>query len=126
MVQQLLGAAAAAEEGEGAAGLAKTKNKAGQTALHMAAVAGSAPCAALLAEAAPDTVASKTKLGLLPADMAARRKHAALEGALRSPQPAAALQAAAQQQGEQQQGRTVLFAPPECLFHFTCPAPITR
>lgn len=123
-------AASLSEEGrpgaaDAVAALVKTKNKAGQSAVHMAALAGSASCAALLVGAAPEAAHARSKLGLTPADLAARRHHAELAAALRSKQPAAAL--AGLQKGPQAQGpRTLLVAPPECLFHFTCPAPITR
>ncbi|PSC72014.1 histone deacetylase [Micractinium conductrix] len=114
----------AAASGDGAPALARTKNKAGQTALHLAALAGSAPCAALLAAAAPQAAAARTKLALTAADLAERRRHAALAAALRAADPAAAL--AALPPTEQDQPRTLLVAPPECLCHYTCPAPITR
>jgi hypothetical protein len=133
-VARLLSTAAAADGGGGEAktALCKTKSKTGHTALHMAALAGSIECAALLAEAAPSTVAGKTKLGLSPADIAARRRLTSLHDALRSQQPVLALQALVKSQvaGGGQEApatpRTLLIAPPECLFHFTCPAPITR
>lgn len=133
-VQLLLEAASAATPGGGgeaagsAAALAKTKNKAGQNALHMAALAGSATVAALLAEAAPEAAHARSKLALTPADLAERRRHTDLAGALRDGSPAAALAALAKTAGAAapQQPRTLLVAPPECQIHYTCPAPITR
>ena len=125
-VQQLL---AAAGDGEGAAAaLCKTKNKAGQNALHLAATVGCAVCAAMLAEVAPDAAAAKSKLGLTPADVAARRRHAELAAALREGKVAEHLAALPKGQGPPAgpMQRTLLVAPPECLFHHTCPAPITR
>jgi ankyrin repeat protein len=125
-VQQLL---AAVGEGEGAAAaLCKTKNKAGQNALHLAATVGCAACAAMLAEVAPDAAAAKSKLGLTPADVAARRRHAELAAALREGKVAEHLAALPKGQGPPAgpMQRTLLVAPPECLFHHTCPAPITR
>lgn len=131
-VRLLLGAAAGGGGGpEAVAALCRTRSKAGHNALHLAALAGSSRCAALLAAAALDAAAGKSKLGLTPADLAARRRHTGLQTALRGQRPVQALQAlAAVQEAEagqrEAQQRTLLMAPPECLFHFTCPAPITR
>jgi hypothetical protein len=117
---------------EAAAALARSRNKAGQSALHLAALAGSAAVAALLAAAAPDAAAAKTKLGLAPAALADKRRHAALAVALRGDRPAQALQQLTEAEAGSRKAapppaqRTLLVAPPECLFHFTCPAPITR
>ncbi|KAI3431427.1 hypothetical protein D9Q98_004480 [Chlorella vulgaris] len=128
---QLLSAAAAGDDSgaEASAALVRTKNKAGQNAVHSAVLAGSSRCAALLVAAAPESAGVKSKLGMSPADLAAKRHLAELEAALRSAQPVEALEKLAAQEAaskKQQQPRTLLVAPPECLFHFTCPAPITR
>ncbi|KAL4431738.1 hypothetical protein ABPG77_002954 [Micractinium sp. CCAP 211/92] len=131
-VQLLLKAASAMQGGEAlgaAAALAKTKNKAGQNALHMAALVGSVTVASLLAAAAPEAAQARSKLSLTPADLAERRRHAALAAALRDTAPAAALASLAAVPADvaaPKQPRTLLLAPPECQIHYTCPAPITR
>lgn len=131
-VQLLLKAASATQGGEAlgaAAALAKTKNKAGQNALHMAALVGSVTVASLLAAAAPEAAQARSKLSLTPADLAERRRHAALAAALRDTAPAAALASLAAVPADvaaPKQPRTLLVAPPECQIHYTCPAPITR
>lgn len=123
---------AAAADGEGgtagaaqpARALARVRNKAGQVALHCAALGGCAASAEALHGAAPGCAALRDKQGLTPAEVGARRGHAAL---------AAQLGQQAQQAQRQQpvmmaaeSGRTLIVAPPQCLGHVTCPDPIRR
>ena len=103
--------------------LLKVRNKAGQTALHAAALGGCSACAAaLLVRAAPGYASGKDKQGLTPAQLAAKRGHAALAAQLAGALPAVA---ASGQQAAQQRS-TLLVAPPHCLRHLTCPEPIVR
>lgn len=111
------------------AALAKVRNKAGQTALHCAALGGCAACAAAVREAAPGLVTARDKQGLTAADLAAKRGHAALAAELGGSTAAVAAAAAVAGNSEAAQaagGRTLLVAPPQCREHFTCPDPIVR
>ncbi|GAB4814038.1 hypothetical protein N2152v2_001084 [Parachlorella kessleri] len=104
--------------------LMKVRNKAGQTALHAAALAGcSASAAALLVRAAPGYASGKDKQGMTPAQMAARRGHAALAAQLAGALPAGPATAV---QHASQHHSTLLVAPPQCLRHLTCPEPVVR
>lgn len=102
--------------------LARIKNKAGQQALHCAAIGGCTAAAAALRAAAPGSATARDKQGLTPAELATRRGHAAL-AAMMGGAPAAA---AEQQQAEAGEAHTLVLAPPQCLAHFTCPEPIVR
>jgi hypothetical protein len=121
-------AAADGQEQQQQSGLAQAslhKNRDGFTPLALAAYHGSSAAAGLLAAAHPPAAAAADKRGHTPTQLAARRGFAALAAALEQQQqqrrPAAAAVSPALARAP-----TLIVAPPECLLHFTCPAPLPR
>jgi ankyrin repeat protein len=112
--------------GPAPAAAVKQRNKAGLSALHMAALGGDADCVQALLEAAPSAAATATtRQGLTPAALAAKRGHAAAAALLQGGGPAAA-PAPASPRHHAHPGRTLVLAPPECLEHHTAPWPFVR
>jgi ankyrin repeat protein len=120
-------------------------NKQKHTPLHLAAThnAPAAAAALLAAGGGSAALSAKSKLGLTPAQCAARRGHAALATALAAADPAAAVAEVAATAAATAGGSamdvdggageagaaapgTLLLAPEDCNGHLTAPMPITR
>lgn len=112
--------------------LAKARNKAGQNALHCAALGGCDRSAAALRAEAPASVSARDRQGSTPADLARRRGHAKLSAEIAggsvgsAAEPSAAASGQGAVAGAQQVQHTLILAPPQCLEHHTCPEPIVR
>lgn len=132
-------AALLVRQGDGwdGAAAAQARNKLKETPLHVAARHGCGAAAAALLAAAPGAAEAANKHGFTPADLAARRGHEALAALLRCGKGPSenggeahvervALGVAAAAAALSAGKRTLLYAPHECMEHFTSPQPVVR